>query len=89
MMVNQQITLKLRFIDGRVDTFEWTPTGPDGNTWEDQKQRWNQALREGILRLQSDEGAVMVFVHALASIEISPAPQGETPALKTVRRVDA
>lgn len=86
MMAHKQ-TLKLRFLDGRVETYEWTRTAPDGSTWEDEKQRWNHALKEGFLRLQSDEGAVLVFVHALASIEISPAPQGDTPAFKTVRRV--
>jgi len=65
--------MKLHFIDGHDEVFEFTPDPPPGMPEiEDFKGRISRAMKEGMLRLTVDDSDVLVFTSALAYIETTP-----------------
>ncbi|MEN6547076.1 MAG: hypothetical protein ABFE07_13650 [Armatimonadia bacterium] len=71
----RSFTMKLRFLDGHEEVFEYTPEPPAGrDAVEDLKVQLSRAMKEGMLRMIVDGAVVTVFTASLAYIETTPAP---------------
>lgn len=69
------VTMRLRFRDGRVETFEFEPMeSPARDVVTDSRLQIGHAWKEGLLRMHVDDSELTVFAGSLASIEHSPAP---------------